>query len=113
MRCNAHRDSPSLSSFFTSLMTSTASQQTPARPREGVRFGRRQAAASLRRTLLGSGVGDLGLLGPKQRSHLADLPVDAGAGGATQGSILLHAVPVVPHLAHVAREQVAGERKMG
>lgn len=107
MRCNAHCDSPSLSSFSTSLMTSTASQQSPESPGEGVRLGRRQAAASSRRTLFGRGVGDLGLLCPKQRPHLADLPVDTGAGGATQGSILLHAVPVVPHLAHVAREQGA------
>lgn len=107
MSCNAHGDSPSLSSFSTSLMTSSGSQQPPESPGEGVRLGRRQAAASLRRTLFRSGVGCLGLLCPKQRSHLADLPVDTGAGSATQGSILLHAVPVVPHLAHVAREQVA------
>lgn len=54
----------------------------------------------------------LGLLCPQQCSHLADLPVDTGARGATQGSILLHTVTVVPHLAHVTREQAAGGKKM-
>lgn len=54
---------------------------------------------------------NLGLLCPQQCPHLADLPVDAGASGATQGSILLHTVPIVPHTAHITREQVAGGKK--
>lgn len=49
----------------------------------------------------------LGLLCPEESSQLADLPVNAGARGASQGLVLLHAVSVVPHVAHVAREQGA------
>lgn len=107
MRRHAHCESPSLSSVSTSSMTSLASQQTPESPGEGVRLGRRQAALYL------GAVGGLGLLCPQQRPHLADLPVHTGAGGAAQGGILLHAVPVVPHLAHVAREQGAGKEGDG
>lgn len=58
--------------------------------------------------LLRSGVGRaLGPLGPQQCSHLADLPVDAGARCAPQGGVLLHTVAIIPHAAHVAREQGA------
>lgn len=63
-------------------------------------------------TLFGSGMGrSLGLLCPQQCSHLADLPVDTGAGSATQSSILLHTVPIVPHMAHIIREQGARKKK--
>lgn len=52
------------------------------------------------------GVGKaLGLLGLQQCSHWADVPIDPRAHCATQGSILLHAVSVVPQAAHVAHEQ--------
>lgn len=44
---------------------------------------------------------NLGLLGPQQGPHLADLPLDAGSCRAPQGTILFHAVTVVPHVIHV------------
>lgn len=56
--------------------------------------------------LFGIGVGGaLGLLGLQQCSHWADLPAGTRARCATQGSILLRAMSVVPQAALVAHEQ--------
>lgn len=46
--------------------------------------------------------GILGLLGLQQGPHLADLPLDTGFRCATQGTVLFHAVSVVPHMTHIA-----------
>lgn len=56
---------------------------------------------------------NLGLLGPQQGSHLADLPLDTGSCSTAQGTVLFHAVAVVPHVTHVTGEQGAGgERRV-
>lgn len=95
----------------TSLMTSTARSTEPHPPEpttEADRLGRKHTRPPPGPALFGRGVGRaLGLLCPEESSQLANLPVDAGARGAAQGLVLLHAVSVVPHVAHVAREQGA------
>lgn len=63
--------------------------------------GSAENAAPLQGHFIWEHVGGLGLLRPQQCPHLADLPVDTGTCGATQGCVLLHTVPVVPHMAHV------------
>ncbi|KAK2115084.1 hypothetical protein P7K49_005710, partial [Saguinus oedipus] len=53
---------------------------------------------------------DLGLLCLQYHLQLEDLSVNAGACSFAQGTMLLHAVLIDPHSAHLAQEQEARER---
>lgn len=91
-----------LAILSTSLGAPTSNSTDPSTwPVRETGSGREHAAPLWGPLYLGASGRCLGLLRPQQCPHLANLPVDAGACGATQGCVLLHAVPIVPHAAHI------------